>query len=209
MAVKKLLPRIPLPRTLRGRLIAGLVALLAIGCATVGLVTYFAVQRALSGGLNNELQTATQLAYKCWEPQPGSGTDGDNGTGDNTQPAGQGSTPESGHAGRPQPEPRARVLPGDHRATSVPANPISTSIPMSCTGLAEQTFVAFIDHGLCRGAFVGGTPLTLSPADKQSLLSIKPAPDLPPASSGPAKDVPTVTRYLNVGRGHVPAYRDP
>ena len=46
MVVKKLRSRIPLPRTLRGRLIAGLVALLAIGCATVGLVTYFAVQGA-------------------------------------------------------------------------------------------------------------------------------------------------------------------
>ena len=58
MAVKKLRPRIPLPRTLRGRLIAGLVALLAIGCATVGLVTYFAVQGALSRELTNQLQTA-------------------------------------------------------------------------------------------------------------------------------------------------------
>ena len=199
MAVKKLLPRILLPRTLRGRLVAGLVALLAIGCATVGLVTYFAVQRALTGGLNNELQTATQLAYKCWEPQPGSGADGDNGTGDNTQPAGQASNQKAG-------------TPGGHSLSLAPASspattadisavsPISTSIPMSCTGLAEQTFVAFIDHGLCRGAFVGGTPLTLSPADKQSLLSIKPSPDLPPDSGGPVQDVPAVTRYLKVGQ---------
>jgi len=41
------LTRVP-PRTLRGRLIAGLVALLAIACATVGVVTYFSVQGSLS-----------------------------------------------------------------------------------------------------------------------------------------------------------------
>ncbi len=64
MAVKKLLTRKLPPRTLRGRLIAGLVAVLAIGCATVGLVTYFAVERALYGELDNQLQTATQLALQ-------------------------------------------------------------------------------------------------------------------------------------------------
>src|ERR1700761_6379116 len=73
MAVKKLRSRIPLPRTLRGRLIAGLVALLALGCASVGLVTYFAVQGALSRELDNQLQTATQLAYNCWRAN-GDGT---------------------------------------------------------------------------------------------------------------------------------------
>ena len=35
-------PGAGLPRTLRGRLIAGLVALLAVACASVGVVTYFA-----------------------------------------------------------------------------------------------------------------------------------------------------------------------
>ena len=69
MAVKTSRPRVPLPRTLRGRLIAGLVALLAAACATVGLVTYFAVQGALSRELNGELQTATGLAYNCWNHQ--------------------------------------------------------------------------------------------------------------------------------------------
>ncbi len=59
------------PRTLRGRLIAGLVALLAAACATVGLVTYFAVQGALSRELNNQLQTATQLTYSCWRAPDG------------------------------------------------------------------------------------------------------------------------------------------
>src|ERR1700746_2939776 len=90
MVVKKLRSRIPLPRTLRGRLIAGLVALLAVGCATVGLVTYFAVQGALSRELHGELQTATGLAYKCWEQQyNGSGDNGDGGNGHAHGAAGQ------------------------------------------------------------------------------------------------------------------------
>ena len=52
-------------RTLRGKLIAGLVALLAIACATVGVVTYFAVQRSLSGTLSNQLQSATSDVNNC------------------------------------------------------------------------------------------------------------------------------------------------
>jgi two-component system, OmpR family, sensor kinase len=58
-----------MPVTLRGRLIAGLVALLTLACATVGVVTYFAAQNALSSELDNELNTATHLAYNCWEHQ--------------------------------------------------------------------------------------------------------------------------------------------
>ena len=81
MTVKKLLTRKLPPRTLRGRLIAGLVAVLAIGCATVGLVTYFAVERALSDELNTQLQTATQIAYNCWLTGFSSSKDNDHGDG--------------------------------------------------------------------------------------------------------------------------------
>ena len=59
------------PRTLRGRPIAGLLTLLIGACATVGLVTYLAVRDSLSGALNNDLQTATGLAYECHSPNPG------------------------------------------------------------------------------------------------------------------------------------------
>ena len=48
-------------RSLSGRLIAGLVVLLALGCATVGVVTYVAIQRALSNELDNQLQAAKSL----------------------------------------------------------------------------------------------------------------------------------------------------
>jgi two-component system, OmpR family, sensor kinase len=66
-------------RTLRGRLIAGLVTLLAIACAAVGVVTYFAVQRSLSDDLRNQLQAATATVNSCLDAQLG---------GDNDQPAG-------------------------------------------------------------------------------------------------------------------------
>ena len=75
------------PRTLRGRLIAGLLTLLIGACATVGLVTYLAVRDSLSGGLTNDLQTATGLAYDCFDPNGGPGTAPQPGSAD---PAGTG-----------------------------------------------------------------------------------------------------------------------
>ena len=79
-------PRAPLgtggwrpARTLSGRLIAGLVALLALGCATVGVVTYFAIQRALSDELDNQLQAATSVANTCLDHLLSPNGDGDNG----------------------------------------------------------------------------------------------------------------------------------
>ena len=62
-----LAPRKLLPTTLRGKLIAGLVALLTAACAAVGVVTYLAVQGSLSRELNSQLQTASGLAHSCWE----------------------------------------------------------------------------------------------------------------------------------------------
>jgi two-component system, OmpR family, sensor kinase len=71
-------------RTLRGRLIAGLVTLLAIACATVGVVTYFAVQRSLTSELRNQLQAATTDVNNCLDFALG---DGDN-DGEDDQPPG-------------------------------------------------------------------------------------------------------------------------
>ena len=61
MTVKWLRPRSAIPRTLRGRLIAGLVTLLAIACASVGLVTSlvpFGTDRGLSLGQGALLVTS-------------------------------------------------------------------------------------------------------------------------------------------------------
>jgi two-component system, OmpR family, sensor kinase len=73
-------------RSLSGRLIAGLVALLALGCATVGVVTYFAIQRALSNELDNQLQAATSVANTCldqWLTPNGDGGNNNGGGGGN------------------------------------------------------------------------------------------------------------------------------
>jgi two-component system, OmpR family, sensor kinase len=68
-------------RSLSGRLIAGLVALLALGCATVGLVTYFAIQRALTNELDNQLEAATSVANNCLDHWFNPNGDGDNNNG--------------------------------------------------------------------------------------------------------------------------------
>jgi two-component system OmpR family sensor kinase len=76
-------------RSLSGRLIAGLVALLALGCATVGVVTYFAIQRALSNELDNQLQAATGVANTCLDQWLSSNGEGDNNGGGGGNISGQ------------------------------------------------------------------------------------------------------------------------
>jgi two-component system, OmpR family, sensor kinase len=73
-------------RTLRGRLIAGLVALLAMACAAVGIVTYLSLHGVLLGQLDENLQAAGARFAICvdgpgaappnYQPPPGSGNDG-------------------------------------------------------------------------------------------------------------------------------------
>ena len=60
-------------RTLRGRLIAGLLTLLALACATVGAVTYTHLDSVLTGQLNTELATANARYAVCLYPPPGPG----------------------------------------------------------------------------------------------------------------------------------------
>ena len=183
MVVKKPHPRIPLPRTLRGRLITGLVALLALGCATVGLVTYFAVQRTLSGELNSELQTATGLAYNCWATGFHSNADSDV----------QGIQQLTGGAGA-APGPSPSSVPS---ASGGASSPISTS----CTGLGEGTFVAVIKHGKPQCLLIGEQPPKLAAADTKTLLSITPSPDTPAGGGGGGGHVPTINTYLGWAHG--------
>ena len=59
-------------RTLRGRLIAGLVALLAVACAAVGIVTYLSLRGYLLGQLDGNLQAASARFTSCVNgPPPG------------------------------------------------------------------------------------------------------------------------------------------
>jgi two-component system, OmpR family, sensor kinase len=64
-------------RTLRTRLIAGLVALLFVACAAVGAVTYVAMNRALLNQVDNQLKEASQRYYNCLHPPPRPDNDGD------------------------------------------------------------------------------------------------------------------------------------
>ncbi len=65
-------------RTLRGRLIAGLLALLALACFTVGAVTYAHLHSVLLSGLDQQLATASQRYSHCISPPPPGDGDGDN-----------------------------------------------------------------------------------------------------------------------------------
>ena len=88
-------------RTLSGRLIAGLVALLALACATVGVVTYLTFQRALSREQTNQLVAATSVANNCLDTWFGYGYgDGDHDSDDHAVPGtGPGGRPARSAAG--------------------------------------------------------------------------------------------------------------
>jgi two-component system OmpR family sensor kinase len=64
-------------RTLRGRLIAGLLTLLFLACATVGAVTYAHLHSVLMNGLNQQLTEANQRYVKCLAAAPPGSQDGD------------------------------------------------------------------------------------------------------------------------------------
>ena len=64
-------------RTLRTRLIAGLVALLFVACAGIGVVTYAALNRALLNQVDNQLTEASQRYTNCLHPSPHPDNDGD------------------------------------------------------------------------------------------------------------------------------------
>ena len=186
-----LAPRKLLPTTLRGKLIAGLVALLTAACAAVGVVTYLAVQGSLSRELNSQLQTASGLAHSCWERAmgaPGSGQDGD-----------------SDHGTPPAASTSAVTYPQE--AASIPAS------VADCQGLGEDTFIAYVSaDGSWQCGLIGNDEFTLTAADEKTLLSIPAVAAAPQASGSPGtKPLPTATRYLSWARGtyELTAARDP
>lgn len=210
MAVKRLRLRIPLPRTLRGRLIAGLVALLAAACATVGLVTYFAVQGALSHELNGELQTATGLAYNCWLNQDSDATAALSASWQgSTAKSGSGST-GTGGTGPASAAAHTTAWLGGAETSDTPEGAPSGATTRyfdsnemgNCQGLSEQTFVADFSHGQWgQCVIVGERKAALSHADKKTLASITPVPADGRGGMTSGQGVPTSTRYLNVAKG--------
>jgi two-component system OmpR family sensor kinase len=164
------------PRTLRGRLIAGLLTLLIAACATVGLVTYLAVRDSLSGGLNNDLQTATGLAFECFNPGNGQGL---NRPGPGGAPGGNGAPNPSA-----TPPANANPLPG------------SSSHVKMCQGLAEGTYVAVLWHNMGIATVIGSASHKMSAADEKTLRSITPHPAAGLGTSSGSQNIPTTTRDL-------------
>jgi two-component system, OmpR family, sensor kinase len=194
-----LAPRKLVPRTLRGRLIAGLVALLTVACAAVGLVTYLAVQDSLSRELNNQLQSVTGLAYNCWERA-------ESGAPASTPTAGQDSSdgPAKGGSG-------TTVKAHTADWTGMPTSPVP-GFMKDCQGLGENTFIAYFSKGHWQCELIGPSEVKLTKADEQALLSLAAVPAAPPGKGSAAtKPVPTATRYLSWPKGtfEFTAIRDP
>jgi two-component system, OmpR family, sensor kinase len=173
-----------LPRTLRGRLIAGLLALLTAACATVGLVTYLAIQRSLSSELTNNLQTATGLAYECYNP---------------------GSKPPAGHGAGGLPALGGSVSKSANPRPSLDSSALGAPNPLlvgqMCRGLDEGTFVAVLQQRTGQATFIGGKPFTLSAADLKTLLAIGPWTAPNPSDWSGTENPPTYTRSLTEAGG--------
>jgi two-component system, OmpR family, sensor kinase len=166
------------PRTLRGRLIAGLLTLLVGACATVGLVTYLAVRDSLSGALNNDLQTATGLAYECHSPNPA------NDAGTTGRPGASG-----GPGGTSGPNPNSAP------PTTGSRLPTTGNLRM-CQGLAEGTYVAVLGPKAGIATVIGNTSYKLSSADEKALRSITPGKVGVGAAPGSQQHIPTSTLDL-------------
>src|SRR3984885_15214991 len=167
------------PRTLRGRLIAGLLVLLTVACATVGLVTYLTVQNSLARELNNNLQTATGLAYDCFDPNGGAGIAPRPGPADPTG---------TGHPSSTDALPPA----GGH--------PIPGNLSM-CQGLATGTFVAVVGPNQATAKVIDDTSYRLTAADERTLRTITPAPAPHPGSGPGSQGFQTTTRDLGGAGG--------
>jgi two-component system, OmpR family, sensor kinase len=172
-----------LPRTLRSRLIAGLLTLLIAACAAVGLVTYLAVRDSLSDALNNDLQTATNLAYACHGPNPAN---------------------DQGITGRPGPGggPGGAGGPNPNAAPPATGNSLPTTSRLRmCQGLAEGTYVAVLGHTKGTATLIGNISYKLSPADEKSLRSIPPSKVAGPRTEPGSQHIPTADRDLSDAGG--------
>ncbi|MGH3170332.1 MAG: sensor histidine kinase [Trebonia sp.] len=174
-------------RTMRGRLMLGLVALLAIACASVGGTSYFAVKRSLFGEIGADLQTATSLAFSCEDQwQDKADQDSSDRDGDNAQ------DPSSSQQDPGQPQPDS----------------------MYCGGLGDGTLVAWDHKGSWTAMIVPSTkPFTLSAADREALVRLRPNP--PPPDQGQEQEqnpnARTYTVHLPSARGdyYLTVLKDP
>jgi two-component system, OmpR family, sensor kinase len=75
-------------RTLRGRLVAGLLTLLFLVCASIGTLTYAHLHSVLIGQLNSQLEAASKRYVDCMMPPPDSDHDDHGPDHDGDQPPG-------------------------------------------------------------------------------------------------------------------------
>ena len=131
-------------RTLRGRLIAGLVTLLALACAAVGLVTYLVLHKALISQLNTQLAATSNQYGQCLES----------------------GTPEDGHA-QPSPEGKPRAD-SDHDNDNVPGG---GALCGKRTG--PETFSAWIDGAAVQNPALANGRTHLDAADVAALKAVR------------------------------------
>jgi len=136
-------------RTLRGRLIAGLLGLLALACATVGAVTYTHLHSVLVSQLDTELTGANARYNICLYGQQ--------------QPPDQSQPPDNDGSGN-QP-------PGEHEGTPHP--------PSYCANLqAPAVFTASVTHaGTIENPYLASTgsgpaKCRLTAADRRSIAAV-------------------------------------
>ncbi len=131
------------PRTLRGRLIAGLLALLAVACAAVGITTYVALQKALMSQLNQQLGAVSVRYGSCLESGPA-----DNGH-------------EPDNEGQPASD-------SDQDNDNVPGGP-----QMCGQEQGPHTFSASIGGATVHDPTVTGADCHLTPADRTALMALR------------------------------------
>jgi two-component system, OmpR family, sensor kinase len=170
-------------RTLRGRLIAGLLALLAVACAAIGLVTYVGLRHGLMSQLDQQLGAASSRYSNCLEAAP----DADHSAGGNGR--GQGPQPASD---------------SDHDNDNVPG------APQGCGDQqGGQTFSAALDGDKVFYPTVANGRCRLTHADLTALKTLKGATQPKAVSfsslgpyqlmASPAKDGTTVITGLPLG----------
>jgi two-component system OmpR family sensor kinase len=132
-------------RTLRGRLIAGLLALLFVACAAVGVVTYLSLRGAMLSQLDDQLKMASQRYVNCLDPPPPPGDHGDH-----SAPPG-GSPSDCAHPiGQPQYTLSAQIARGAVLDTATPAGPcrLSRADDAILAAMPQNTFFTATLSGL-------------------------------------------------------------
>jgi two-component system OmpR family sensor kinase len=175
---------------MRGRLIAGLLALLAVAGAAVGLTSYYAIKNALFHEMSTQLQIATNLAYKCQDQASGDGDDHSrhNGTASQGDSSQQNDVQDQSGTGSAQLTQSGAVLPGHTNRT--------TGASIDCPGLGTGTLAASVYRGAWATTLVPDTQTTLSAVDRATLSRLKPSP--PPTAQ---ENAPTYIRTLHSGAG--------